>query len=144
MAQTAKPRSEESGAATNRGNVGPATNAIVRTLRELESVLDARPDDMVSRMVLASLRLDLGEHDRAVSEFGVLVDEFPSPSLDACAARYARLDRSRSGHAALDLDGLPEPVSGGDHVVAAFHVVRARKRGFLARAEALLRAAVPE
>ncbi len=108
-------------------------------LEQLRLALSHHPEDVVSRMALASVHLDRGEHDQAVQEFERIVDADSGEYLLACADRYRRMDRKKTGHAALDLEGLPDPATVLEACVAGYHALRGRQRGFKQRAEALLR-----
>ena len=110
----------------------------------LDRILALDPADLPVRLWRGCLWLDLGDRARATADLQAIAAAGSSPYLQGLAQRYLAADPQQLGAFAIDLDGLPAPVTPIEGYVAGLHELRARHRaGFAARAEALLSAAAP-
>ncbi|MEZ5966784.1 MAG: serine/threonine-protein kinase [Planctomycetota bacterium] len=106
-------------------------------IAHLDTIL-ALGDDLAVRLLRAALLLDQGEHARAADDLRHIEAQHDSPYLQAVAARYRAADSSRRGVQAVQLGGLPAPVTAVDQFVAGFHALRRREPNAAATADALL------
>lgn len=95
-------------------------------LRDLDQILQLAPRDLQSRMLRASVRLDVGDLPGAREDLATIDAQTKSPYLAAVAACYARADSSQKGIEAVLLADLPEPTNSEDFFVAGFHQLRLR------------------
>lgn len=95
-------------------------------IAELDRLLELDPGDVAVRLMRASERLDAGERDAAAADLRAIASGTDSAYLREVAARYGRADSSLAGIAAVQLGGLPEPVTPAECFVAGFHALRAR------------------
>ncbi len=93
-------------------------------IAQLDRLLELDPDDLPTRLLRASERLDAGEVALARADLALLAGR--SPYLAAVARCYAAADGSRAGIDAVLLAELPEPREPGDFFVAGFHALRQR------------------
>jgi tetratricopeptide (TPR) repeat protein/tRNA A-37 threonylcarbamoyl transferase component Bud32 len=111
----------------------------------LDQLLTLAPDDLPARLFRACLRQDLGDAAGAAADFAILAGGSDGDYLPALAARYAAADPQRLGAKAIDLQGLPAPMTPAECYVAAFHELRQSDvPGFAARAEQLFTRALPQ
>ncbi len=110
----------------------------------LDRILALEPDDFVTRLWRASLRLDQGERGPATDDIDMLAASRPDdPLLAELATRYARAADTPPGIEAVDLSDLPAPTTALGRVALGFHLLRLRA-GKADDAVELLTAAVDE
>ncbi|MEM7202175.1 MAG: serine/threonine-protein kinase [Planctomycetota bacterium] len=112
-------------------------------LQLLDRILAIDPDHLPTLLLRAALRLDHGEHAAAAADFDRLAAQAePGSYLRMVAERYRGADDSRRGVQAVQLGGLPEPVTPEEKFVAAFHALRGREPAAIEQAEQWLREAM--
>jgi tetratricopeptide (TPR) repeat protein len=123
--------------ARDREIADPDRRAQVAALLDRAAELAASP--VPSRMLRAAFRLDHGDAAGARADVAAIAAGTGGPFARALAGHYAALPADAKGAASLSLEGLPEPRSREDRVLAAFHALRPGITAeSVARAHALL------
>jgi len=100
-----------------------------RAVATLSEMIDLRPDDLVARMMRASLFLDRGERAACVADLRSIKAQQESPYTAALLKAYETAADSVRGAKAIPLDELPEPRTAFDQLIAGFHLLRRRGKG---------------
>ncbi|MEE2887330.1 MAG: protein kinase, partial [Planctomycetota bacterium] len=109
-----------------------------RAVATLTEMIDLRPDDLVARMMRASLFLDRGERAACVADLRSIKAQQESPYTAALLKAYETAADSVRGAKAIPLDQLPEPMTAFDQLIAGFHLLRRRGKGDVPMAHTLL------
>ena len=95
----------------------------------LEELLDRAvglaASPLPTRLLRSSFRLDQGDTMGARADFIAVAGAVATPYAEALGERYGALSEGMSGAGAVDLVGLPEPRTGEDLYLQAYHLLRA-------------------
>lgn len=98
-----------------------------RHIAHLGAILELQPDDHFTRLLRSALFQDKGDHAASTADLVRIQGDVGTEYMRALVARYRALDPSRKGILALRFDGLPDPQTKVDKLVAAFHLYRRKE-----------------
>ncbi len=98
-----------------------------RLSERLDQAVELAPSPLPARLLRSSFRLDHGDPVGAADDLAVVADHVGTGYAEALAARYAALSGDASGAAAVDTSGMPEPSTGLDLYLHAYHLLRAER-----------------
>jgi Flp pilus assembly protein TadD len=93
----------------------------------LDSAVELADGPLPTQLLRSSFRLDQGEVEGATADLLAVVRAVDTDYARALGERYAALEPGARGAGAIDLAGLPEPRTGLDLYLAAYHLLRAER-----------------